>query len=82
MAVRSTQTQLRLVPPPVERTLEFSVLRALGDPGVAPCPVCGGHLGEVAGGVACDACGTEILRGIEEPDTEWDNVVYLEGIGS
>ncbi len=72
------QTELRLLPAPVERSLEFMVLRALGDPGVVPCPVCGGHLDEITGGVACTACGSEIVRCDAGVDRAYDNVVFLE----
>lgn len=72
------QTELRLVPAPTERSLEFLVLRALGDPGVVPCPVCGGHLDEIAGGVSCGSCGSEIVRGEVDADAAYDNVVFLE----
>ena len=42
MSALSHQTELPLAPRPRERTLEFVVLSALGDPGVVPCPICRG----------------------------------------
>jgi hypothetical protein len=53
----------------------------LGDPGVVPCPVCAGRLHEVPDGVACEGCGSEIVRGIEdEDDAALDNVVFLDTV--
>jgi hypothetical protein len=62
---------------PRERTLEFVVLSALGDPGVVPCPICRGRMQEVGGGVACEQCGCEILRGFEDDDADQQNVVSI-----
>jgi hypothetical protein len=57
--------------------LEFVVLSALGDPGVVPCPICRGRMQEVGGGVACEQCGCEILRGFEDDDADQQNVVSI-----
>lgn len=70
------QVELPLAPAPPERSLEFVVLRALGDPGVVPCPVCGGRTDEIAGGVSCVDCGTEIAR--DRDDEELDNLILLD----
>ena len=68
-------------PTSYERSLQFVVLRALGDPGVAPCPVCGGHLDEITAGVACAGCGSEIVRGREQRRDD-GRVVTLAGRAS
>ncbi len=82
MAAHPPQIELRLVPAPVERTLEFTILRALGDPGVVPCPICRGHLRQMPGGVACERCGCEILRGAEDDEEGRDNVMFMDRLAS
>jgi hypothetical protein len=77
MSALPHQTALPLAPRPRERTLEFVVLSALGDPGVVPCPICRGRMQEVGGGVACEQCGCEILRGFEDDDADQQNVVSI-----
>ena len=70
------QPALPLAPRPRQRPLDFVVLSALGDPGVVPCPICRGRMQEVGGGVACEQCGCEILRGFED-DADHENVVSI-----
>ncbi len=69
-----TDDALRLFPIEVQdnrgRSLEDVVLEAMADSEHGVCPVCGGSLGPVAGGVRCGACGSEILAGAE-PAPAW-----------
>jgi hypothetical protein len=45
-----------------EPTLSELVIRALGAPERAPCPICEGHLARTPSGVCCQDCGTELER--------------------
>ena len=45
-----------------EPTLSDLVIRALGAPERAPCPVCEGRLARTATGVRCEDCGSELER--------------------
>lgn len=76
------QTELRLTPPPAERSLEFVILQALADPGVVRCPICRGRTQEVPGGVECFECGSQIVRDDSENSQTADaeGVMFLEHV--